>query len=221
MIVEVWQRTMDLAKTGTSGMDTQDEWNSKANAAQKIIATMLIRVAEINQEASDALSWLKVPSGSLTTDSTGKITMPTDYLGFDTAELLANDARWPVTKLRSNEIGLARTSPIRKPDLTKNEVSIYFKSGGIYTMPEQAGIILDFLYYKKVPDALITLTPSQDEDGDLVVPTIGTEFGWPESMFNLLVYAILEQLGIELKEQLLLEYSQFGVTREMIKPTAQ
>lgn len=220
MIIEVWQRVMDLAKTGTSGMDTQDEFNSKANSAQKVIATALMRVAEINQEASDALSWLKVPSGALTTDATGKITMPANYLGFDTAEYIANGGRWPVTKIRTNEIANTRRSPIRKPDLTTNDICIYFKSGGMYTMPEQAGLVIDFLYYKKVPDASIVLTPASDDEGDLVVPSVGTDFGWPMSVFNLLVYAILEQLGIELKEQLLLEYAQFGVTRDMIKTAA-
>lgn len=218
MIVEVWQRTMDLAKTGTSGQDTQDEWNGKANSAQKIITTALIRVAEINQEASDALSWLKVPSGPITSTGLGEIVLPSDYLGFDTAEYIANGGRWPVTKLRSNEIALTRTSPIRKPDLTKNEISIYFKSGAMYVMPEQAGLDVDFLYYKQVPDASVILTPASNLDGDLVTPTIGVDFGWPISMFNLLVYTILEQMGIELKEQLLLEYAQFGITRDMIKP---
>lgn len=221
MIVEVWQRTMDLAKSGTSGMDTQDEWNSKANSAQKMIAMQLIRVAEQNQEASDALSWLKVPSGNLTSDSTGKITKPTDYMGFDSLELIAGGSRWPADKIRTNERGLTRTSPIRKPNLSANKIKYYFKSGTLYVMPEQAAIVIDMLYYKNVPDASIVLTPVSDANSDFVTPTVGTDFGWPQSVQNLLVYAILEQFGIELKESMLLEYAQFGIIREMIKPTAQ
>lgn len=218
MIVEVWQRTMDLAKTGTSGMDTQNEWNGKANSAQKIIATALIRAAEANQEESDALSWLKKSSESLTSGSGGLITLPNDYLAFDSMEYVANGGRWPATKLATNEIAMTRTSPIRAPNLATNDISYYFKASNLYTMPEQAGLVIDFMYYKKVPDVSIVLTPAQTADSDLVTPSIGTDFGWPISMFNLLVYQILEQLGIELKEQLLYEYAQFGVTRDMIKP---
>lgn len=221
MIIEVWQRTMDLAKTGTSGMDTVDEWNGKANSAQLILEQALIRAAEINQEASDAISWLKVPSGTLVSDSTGKITLPNDYYGFDTLELIGTDGRYPAYKVRSNEVGMTRTSPIRKSDLTKNKLRYYFKSGDLYTLPEQAGISVDFLYYKQAPDASIVLTPVSSDDSDLVTPTVGVDFGWPMSVFNLLVYTILEQLGVELKEQWLLEYAQFGISREMIKPVAQ
>lgn len=221
MIVEVWQRVMDLAKTGTSGQDTQDEFNGKSNSAQKILQEALIDVAEVNQKASDALSWLKVPSGNLTTDATGKITMPANYLHLDTLELIADGARWPAHKIRSNEVSNTRVSPIRKSDLAKHELNYYFKSGGIYTMPEQAGIVVDMMYYKKVPDASILLTPVSTPDSDLVTPQVGIEYGWPSSVFNLLVYLILEQLGMELKENILFEYSQFGITREMIKTNPQ
>lgn len=220
MIVEVWQRVMDLAKTGTSGQDTQDEWNGKANSAQRILQQALLDTAEINQKSTDALSWLKIPTGSLTTDSSGKIIMPAGYIQMDSMELIANSTRYPVTKLRTNEIGMTRTSPIRKPNVANNNVYFYFKSGSPYIMPEQAGIVIDALYYKIVPDASITLTPVSDDDSDMVVPTVGVDFGWPQSIFNLLVYTILEQLGVELKESMLFEYAQYGITRDMIKTSA-
>jgi hypothetical protein len=220
MIVEVWQRVMDLAKTGTSGMDTAAEWNGKANSAQKILQEALTDVAEINQKASDALSWLKIQSDPITSDATGKITLPGDYLHLDSVALVVGSNRYPTHKIRTNEIENTRISPIRKSDLTNNEINVYQKTGALYVMPEQEGIAVSLLYYKKVPDAAITLTQVSSDDSDLVTPSIGTDFGWPVSVFNLLVYLILEQLGIELKEQLLLEYSQFGVSRDMIKTNA-
>lgn len=221
MVVQVWQRVMDLAKAGTSGMDTEDEFNGKLNSSQMIMEEALIDVAEINQKASDALSWLKIASGPVVSDSTGAITMPEDYLHLDTAAFInGSSVRFPATKLRTNEIEMTRSSPIRAPDISNNEINYYFKSGGIYVMPEQAGIKLDFLYYKKVPDASITLTPASDQDGDLVTPSVGVELGWPLSVQNLLVYCILEQFGVEIREEMLYEYAQFGITREMIKTNA-
>lgn len=222
MVVDVWQRVMDLAKAGTSGMDTQDEFNGKMNSAQKILEEALIDVAEINQKSSDALSWLKVPSGALISASTGAITMPADYLHLDTLAFInSSNVRFPATKLRTDEIEMTRSSPIRAPNLTTNDINYYFKAGGLYVMPEQAGIKVDFLYYKKVPDASITLTPVGDDDGDLVTPSVDVELGWPLSVQNLLIYLILEQFGVEIREEMLYEYSQFGITREMIKPNAQ
>lgn len=221
MIVEVWQRVMDLAKTGTSGMDTQDEFNGKTNAAQGMLQEQLIDAAEDNQKATDALAWLKVASGSLTSDSTGRITMPDDYLHLDTVSYIANGKRYPTTKLRTNQVDMVRTSPVLGPDLTTYDINYYFKNGALYTLPEQAGIVVDFLYYKKVPNAAIVLTQVSSGDSDLVTPSVGTDFGWPISVFNILVYMILEQLGVELKEEWLLEYARFGIIRETIKTTAQ
>lgn len=221
MVVQVWQRVMDLAKAGTSGMDTEDEYNGKMNSAQKIMQESLIDVAEVNQKASDALSWLKVASGPLISDANGSIAMPENYLHLDTlAYIDGSNARWPATKLRTNEVEMTRSSPIRKPNLATKDINYYFKNGGLYVMPEQASIKVDFLYYKKVPDAAITLTPASDADSDAVTATVGTELGWPLSVFNLLVYLILEQFGVEIREEMLYEYAQFGITREMIKTNA-
>jgi hypothetical protein len=116
---------------------------------------------------------------------------------------------------------MTRTSPIRKPNLATNDINWYLKSGALYVMPEQASIVVDLMYYRVVPDASIVLTPASDGNGDLVTPTVGVPYGWPVSVFNLLVYLILEQLGVELKENMLVEFADFGINREMIKTTAE
>lgn len=227
MIVDVWQRVMDLAKSGTSGQDTEDEFNGKANSAQKIIYENLIDFDEINQKVTDALSWLKKPSGALTSGAAGVITMPSDYLHLNTVAYIVPASggtpaqRFQATKILTHAVEMTRSSPIRQPDLSINELGYYFKSGSMFVMPEQAGIQVDFMYFMVVPDATITLTPVSDADSDMVTPTIGTDFGWPISLFNLLVYTILEQFGIEMKERILYEYSQFGISREMIKTNPQ
>lgn len=220
-IIGVWKRTQELAKTGTSGQDTEEEWNNKSNSAQKALQQLLIDVAEINEKASDALNWLKISSGVLSSDSTGKVTFPDNYLHMDSVTYVSGGQRYPSVKLATNEIDMTRTSPIRKPDLTTNDINWYLKGGALYVMPEQASIVVDLMYYRVVPDASIVLTPVSDDDSDLVTPSVGVAYGWPVSVFNLLVYLILEQLGVELKENMLVEFADFGINREMIKTTPQ
>lgn len=221
MIVEVWQRVMDLAKTGTSGMDSEDEFNGKVKLAQNRLAELLKDVDEENERASQALSWLKKDSGALTTSSDGSLTMPTDFSSLITVTLLKSGSRYPGTKYRNNEVDTVRTSPILAPDLSLNEIGFYNRSGKVFIMPEAGGTAVDMLYYIKVPNATINLQPSQTDDADLVIPAVGTDFGWPEFCFNLLVYAILEQLGIEIREDMLFEYARFGISEEMIKTSPQ
>lgn len=220
-IVAVWQRVMDLGKSGTSGMDSEDEFNGKVDAVQKSLEQALIDVTEENQKVTDALNWLKKPFGSLVSDANGLITFPDNYLSLDTLFLVAGGNQYPMDKLRTNQISMTRTSPIRQPVVANNEVDYYFKNNGLYVMPEQAGITVDGLYYMQVPAATITLTPESDDNSDFLVPTVGTDFGWPTSMFNILVYMILQQFGVELKEQWLVEFAQYGISVETIKTSSK
>jgi len=221
-IVNVWKRVMDLGKSGTSGMDSQDEFNGKVDSVQKSLVQMLLDVTEENQKVTDALNWLKKPSGNLTSDATGLITLPNDYLYLDSVSFVGTGgALYPTDKLRTNQLNMTRTSPIRKPDPVNNSVDYYFKQNNMYVMPEQAGIVINFLYYIQVPVASIVLTPQSTDNSDFLAPTAGTEFGWPTSMFNILVYMILQQFGVELKEQWLVEFADYGISTETIKTAAK
>lgn len=218
-IVAVYNRVMGLAKSGTSGMETQDEFNGIISSVQKTLQQLLIDADEANQKVTEALKWIK-PSITTVTGAGGLITIPDDYLQLVSIALVQNATSYPAEKLPVNQVEMTRTSPIRKPVLANNQLKYYFKDGAPYTMPEQSGITVRMIYHKIVPDATITLTPVSDVDSDFMEPTAGVDFGWPVSMFNILVYMTLEQYGIEVKEDLLLEYSQLGITRELIKPTA-
>lgn len=217
-IVSVYNRVMDLAKAGTSGMETQDEFNSIIESVQPALQQLLMDADEANQKVTEALKWIK-PSVTLVTGANGLITLPNDYLQVATIALVQNATSYPAEKLPVNQISMTRTSPIRKPILANNQLKYYFKDGSAYTMPEQSGITINMIYHKVVPAAIITLTPASDVDSDFLVPTADVDFGWPTSMYNLLVYMVLEQYGIEVREDLLLAYSQLGITREIIKTT--
>lgn len=217
-IVAVYNRVMDLAKSGTSGMETQDEFNGIISSVQPALQQILIDADEYNQKVTEALKWLK-PSIIQVTGAGGAIPLPDDYLQVITISLVQNATEYPAEKIPVNQISMTRTSPIRKPVLANNQLKYYYKSGAPYTMPEQSGISIHMIYHKIVPDASITLNPTSDDDSDFLVPAAGVEFGWPTSLFNIIVYMTLEQYGVEVREDLLLAYSQLGINRELIKTT--
>lgn len=215
-IVNAWYQVMDIAKAGTSGQDSQNEFNRRVDSIQKTLVELLINVSEENQKVTDALDWLKKDSGTLTSGALGLVTLPDDYLHIDTAEIQISGVWQPATKLGTNSVSMTRTSPIRN-----DGTNYYFKANNLYTLPEVAAVPIRFLYFKEVPAASIVLTPQTMGNSDYVTPTVGTEFGWPTSMFNLLVYMLLEKYGISVKERLLYEFAQYGISEEMIqaKPT--
>lgn len=213
---KVWNRVKDLARTVTTGYDNQDEYNSKSYAAELALLEMLSDVYEHNTKASDALDWL-ITDASLTSDANGKLTLPTDYVHLATIQYVSNSVKYPTTKVRTNEVAMYRTSPVRGFDVTKNDIGYYFKAGAAYTLPEQTGLTVVLTYIKKPTFSSIILTEVSTDTEDYLDLTGGVDFGWPEQLFNIIVYLILEQLGVELKEQWLLEFAAYGIQREAIK----
>lgn len=213
---KVWNRVRNLARTVTTGYDDQEEYNSKTYAAELSLLEMLTDVYEHNTKASDALDWL-ITDVSLTSDSAGKLTLPADYVHLATIQYVGNGAKYPTTKVRTNEVAMYRTSPVRGFSVAKNDIGYYFKASHIYTIPEQAAINVVLTYIKKPTFSSIVLTEVSTGTEDYLSLTGGVDFGWPEQLFNLIVYLILEQLGVELKEEWLLEFAAYGITREVVK----
>ncbi len=213
---KVWHRVKDLARTVTTGYDNQDEYNSKTYAAELALLEMLVDVYEQNTKASDALDWL-IAESQLSTNSDGRIILPPDYVHTASVQLVVSGDKYPASKVRTNEVAMYRTSPVRGFDVGKNDIGYYFKLGNLYTLPEQSGIDILLTYIKKPVFSSVVLTVISTPTEDYLDLTGGVDFGWPEQLFNIIVYLILEQLGVELKEQWLLEFSAYGITREMIK----
>lgn len=216
-IVSVWNRMNQVAKAGTAGYDDQDEFNGKIDVVQKQLSNLLIDNAEGNQKITDALMWLRKTSDPLVCDANGIIPLPDDYSRLDSIAYVDNSGvTWPSHKLASNEVDMTRSSPVRKPNLALNETYYYFQNQAPVMMPEQP-IKAQITYYPPVPAATIVLTPNSDTNSDYLVPTVGDELGWPDFCQNLIIYMVLEQFGVECKEELLVEFAQLGINREVFK----
>lgn len=219
MIVDIYNRVSQLTKTGTAGYVDQDEFNGIIKAKQLSLLEMLIGLEDDNEKAEDLISFLKKVYVS-TSDATGHITMPGDYLHIDTLSLGTAPNLYPVQKIDTDQVETLRTSPILFPDLANNEVNYYFEAGVIVMFPEEA-MPTRMRYFGVPPDATIVLTESGDSGGDYLTPTVGTELAWPQSAYNIFCYMVLMDYGIELKEQEIFELAQYGITVEMIKNQPQ
>lgn len=217
-IVAIYERVSQLTKSGTSGYIDQDEFNGMIDSKQKSLLTMLIDVEGENKKAAELINWLK-SEAILTADTTGIITFPDDYFWFRTISLKVGTLLFPVTILQDDQIDMTRTSPIRQPNIANNNVYAYFSGGNLTMMPEQA-MQTRLRYYMEPPVASITLTESGDDDGDYLTPTENVALGWPDTAFNLLTYMVLMDYGVEMKEQEIFEFAQYGITIEMVKKAA-
>lgn len=209
-----------LAKNGTAGYSTEEEKNKAIYSVQYEVLSILCDNYENNQKVSD---WLinHVRFDEITTNDNGSLGLDLYGSGSDVGDgsyyrtlSILLDGTYICRKVNINSIGAYKTSPIRKPDITKNRALYYFAEGDIFMLPSQSMNVTH--YYCKNPDiAKIAYTESEDGDGDyLVVDELETiDIDFPEGLFNLFAYLMLEKLGIEMKEQLLSQYSQLGLTR--------
>lgn len=217
-VEKLWYRLVSLGKSGTSGYFTAEEFNSNIYSVQYTILSLLCDNYENNQKVSDALSrHIKPLTG--TTQANGKLfvtDLKTNLANYYRALALVynSDKEYPSYKIRVNEIAMYETSSIRKPNLTKKRTLWCMDSDNLQMLPKQA-LPYKLYYCIKPLEAKIAFTTATDADNDYLVidaaNTINIDF--PEGLFNLFVYYMLEAMGVEQKENILSAYSQLGINR--------
>lgn len=212
---------MTTTKSGTSGYFTSGEFNDNLYGVQYSILSTLCDNYENNQKVSDALSRHIKPLNG-TSQSNGSLfdtdinTDLPDYYRAMALSYVSGGSDYPSYKMAVNEIAMYMTSPIRKADITKQRTLWYMTSDNIYMLPKQS-MAYSLIYCKKPLEAKIAFTTAENEDNDyLVVDATNTvDIDFPEGLFNLFLYYMLEKLGVEQKTNLILEYSQLGINRTL------
>jgi len=169
--------------------------------------------ADITLKNTDDLKAFKMPSFGRAV-ANGVMTYPTDYAHRDTLTYnytktinkVATVLSRPVEILREAEFA-ARTGNYTKQPTLANPIGVV-RSDGIHIRPLTI-VSVDFFYYR------FPRTPVFDyELGDGYItydPLTSVEFEYPVDEYITLVAMILKYVGINLREQELVQYSQMQV----------
>lgn len=214
-IIRFRETAYQRAKIGTSGYDSPDEFERKIKEIQTEAMGILVPFYEDNQKVKDALSpFVKTVLYSL--PSTGYLEKPDDYVRFIGADVQGFES-YPLNK---NEVAMVKRSPIRKPSATTHMYYYYQSDDLIKFLPEMEMDIY-YSYIRQPAAAKLVMVPVDEENDDYLVPSAVdgdvVDLEWPESMFNFLLYLFLEKLGLEMKDGLLVEYSNMGIQKESVK----
>jgi len=219
-VKRLWDRLSALTKTGTSGYFTAEEFNSNLYSVQYTVLAIGADEYENTQKVTDALinhtktyNGLTKAGGQLF--SVDILTDVEDYYRTLAVTYKSLTDEYPSKKISIGEARMYLTSPIRRPNLGKGRTLYYFTDSNIFLLPRSPDLEVDLTYLRKPTEALIVFTTEEDEDNDyLVVDEENTiDIDFPEGLFNLFVYLMLESMGIEQKENLATEYSQLGINR--------
>lgn len=210
-IVRLYNTVNQLAKTDTSGYQTEAEFNNDVFAVQEDLMTTFTPLYSVNQTVKDILDFL-VKSEPIAISSSGQANKPTGYYRGLTGAINGH----PCYPIAVNEKDIWNTSPIRKPSVANN-IYVYYQENGVLNFLPAQVLTCSFSYIRKPVVASLTLTAVSTEDNDFVTPTAVTDLEWNENVFNLFVYKMLDRLGLEQKESLNLEYSRLGINTELSK----
>lgn len=220
-IISIQEDVSRLGKSGTSGYDNQVLFTKKANFVQNSLFEAMADVYEVNESASTAMGpFVKYYNGY--TDDLGVISKPEGFKRLLTLWVLQDDGtRATARKIMTNEYSMISTSPVRKPKKndTLEKAYCYFDDK-INVLPDEK-LRVQLLYLRSPKPVKFVATRVSDNQSDYLMPdpTKSVNFEWPSSMYNIIVYLILEQFGVEMKDQLLMEFSKYGITQEMVRTT--
>lgn len=203
-IVEFWETVQQSGKTGTSGYQSKDEFNRDLHIVQLSAFGTLSPFYSKNQQVQDLLSY------RVKTVAIGA--RPDDYGHFVSATVNGK-ASHPINV---NQKDMIMSSPIRRPTRENGLCYHYFEGNNVhFLVGSNVGGTMTYLSLPK--QAEIDLEEFSDEDSDYVTPVSVSDLEWPQTAYNLLLNLMLERVGLERKEQILMEYSQLGIQRESIK----
>lgn len=204
-VVRLWETLMQSSKNGTNGYQTASEFNRDLSSVQTSLLGLLCPQYAMNTYVQELLT----PFLKSVTVSTTRPAECAYFLGATINDI----ASFPITPLQAP---IYESSPIRKPSATNLTAYHYLINGGITYIYD--GTLAGTMQYIRYPLAsTIVLTPVSDANRDYVVPTAGVELEWNENAFNFILYMMMQKLGLEMKENLILEYSNAGIQMEVAK----
>jgi hypothetical protein len=222
-IIRVWNRENDLAKKDQSGYNTADEFNNRVDSVQLELIEKILPYIKVTDRAADILGPF-IKTTELVTTPQGVLTPPADYLNYLALSYKYTNTDNSITYIPLNELGPdeaeanARNS-IRKADPTKGRVQ-YYRENGAITITTNSLSTVRVRYLIRPPVSTIVFTVQSNANGTFQTydSVNSVSLIWPDSAFNLIVYLMLEKLGVEIREQFLIEFAQvLGIQPEMVK----
>lgn len=201
-IIDIWRSVQGTAKKSTTGYQTKEKFNDDVSLVELTVLKALCELYEKEQVISDDLAPFVVTVNSFTD------TKPSDYFRFVAAEINGSE----VYPIHRNAVAMTKKSPIRG-----NVKSFYFDGNSIKFLLGEDSDIEDFsmTYIRKPEPGVIDMEYSSD-GGDYQTPIVERETEWTDSTRNLIEALLLERLGIETRETVVMEASKLGIQREML-----
>lgn len=217
--VEFIEYLGELTEKEQSGFSTGKNWTGYINQAQYELAEYLNSIQEINQHAVDLCLPLLV-SIPVNSNASGIIPYPDGYNHFKALRLTVGSSVFKTQYLGTNQVALIEEEgkiPHRKSNLSKNKVNYTFLNSGIQVYPKQS-LSFELVYLKYPTKASIVYNYTEVNGEPKRTVSSSTNMDWGMNCFNLLIYMVMDKLGLAKRDLILNEFAQLGIAKESVKP---
>ena len=211
---KVYQRVNQMLKSGTSGYQSSDEFNSDMYSTFLDILNTLCNNYEKNGNVTDLMNKEGlIVSLAITTEIDGTFEFNEDHYRTFPIMVPSSPINIPVRKINTNSVGMSETSPIRGFDASKKRYGYYLTNGKFQLLPRaETDIIFTYCIRPEIPVLVLTV----DDDDYEVVDAATTDIKLPENLFNLFCYEMMVRAGQEMKEQASQQYALMGINKEKV-----
>lgn len=195
-----------ITKVGTSGYDSTTEFIAKANEVNLDLMNLLTPHYGKQVEAVDDILSTFVKTTAVTFTS-GVFAKPADFYGY--ISVVPDSGVGIVRKIKTNQIGALGRNSIRKA--TTAAPQVYLNANGFNILPNTITTGNNLMYFRLPADIDIVTQPYSNPDDDYEIVTNQTDFEWDPRAKNLLIYLLVERLGGEMKQPILVELAKLGI----------
>lgn len=210
-IAVVQQAVYRISKVGTSGYDATDEFIAKANETNLDLMALLTPHYGKIKAVTDILNTfvVDVPCEFIS----GLMGIPEDFYGYisiykQTGENTAATYS-TVRQIKTNQVGAIGQNTIRRGTVTAPNVRL--EAGNFVLTPINGDTGLNLIYFRLPANVDIVVTPVEGETDDYEAVTDQTNYEWPARCANLLIYLLVNRLGGEMKQEILVELAGLGI----------
>lgn len=209
-VVSLYNYLSSMQRTGSSGYQTEDDFNTNISAVTKEIFRTLLPYYAKDEQIQYLLNHLIVRSNVDIQSS--PIPFPSDYAKYVDTHTGTGKIIYP---RNINEKEVILSSPIDNPTIKSSEYYCFFEGRSISYLPEGIGQA-SLIYIRYPKEGKIRFRVVETDMRDYVEAESVEDIDFPNDMFALFSAYMLEKFGVQNRESIALEYSSLGIDRGII-----
>lgn len=210
-IREVYQFVTQTKRSGTSGYDSDEDWNANLKSTEIEIYRTLVPMYAKDDRIQKALNPF-VKTQDYPNIYNGTISLPSDFNKYiDTS---FGDGDKMVYPRNLNEKSRILSSPIDNPSITSDEYFCFFKGSTIEYLPKEVDSC-SLVYLREPIPASVEFELKEEDDEDYIRLKVIRNSEYPNELFNLYCAILLEKFGYQNRETVAVEYGRLGIERNV------